>query len=130
LLGNPGFETGTAAPWTATSSASSNRIINDSSTEPPHGGSWDAWLDGHGTATTDTPSQTVTLPTGCSTYQLSYWLHIDTAETTTSKAYDTMSVEILNGSGNVLGTVASYSNLSYNTGYTSFVVDDTAINVS
>ena len=153
LLGNPGFETGTAAPWTVSAS-----VIADNSKEPPHSGTWDAWLDGYGKATTDTLSQTVTLPTGCSTYQLGYWLHIDTAETSTTKAYDTMTVQVLNSSGTVLGTVATYSNLNHNTGYTqhtaslsayagqtvtlkftgvedaeyqtSFVVDDTAINVS
>jgi Putative Ig domain len=79
LLGNPGFETGTAPPWTAASG-----VIADSSKEPPHSGSWDAWLDGYGTTTTDTLAQTVTLPSGCATDSLSFWLHIDTAETTTT----------------------------------------------
>ena len=153
LLGNPGFETGSASPWTASSG-----VISDSSSEPPHTGSWDAWLDGYGTTHTDTLSQSVTLPSGCTTYQLSYWLHIDTAETTTSTAYDTLTVQVLNSSGTVLATLATYSNLNHNTGYaqhtaslsgyagqtitlkftgtedstkqTSFVLDDTAINVS
>jgi hypothetical protein len=153
LLGNPGFETGTAPPWTATTGVISNR-----STEAPHGGSWDAWLDGHGTTRTDTLSQAVAVPTGCASYRLSFWLHIDTAETTTSTAYDTLTVQVLNGSGTVLGTLATYSNLNHITGYaqhtadlsgyagtnitlrftgsedytkqTSFVVDDVAIDVS
>jgi Putative Ig domain/PLD-like domain len=153
LLGNPGFETGTASPWTAAAS-----VISDSSTEPPHSGTWDAWLDGYGATHTDTLSQTVTLPAGCTTYQLGFWLHIDTAETSTSTAYDTMTVQLLNSSGTVLTTLATYSNLNHNTGYaqhtfsvasyagqsvtlkftgtedytkqTSFVVDDTALNVS
>ena len=153
LLGNPGFETGTAAPWTASSG-----VISDHSEEPPHTGSWDAWLDGYTKATTDTLSQAVTLPTGCSTYALSYWLHIDTSETTTTKAVDTLTVQLLNSSGTVLTTLATYSNLNAATGYvqysfsvasyagqavtlkftgvqagstkTSFVVDDTALNVS
>ena len=154
LLGNPGFETGTAAPWTVSDAS----VINNSSSEPAHSGSWDAWLDGYGTTHTDTLAQTVTLPSGCSSYQLSYYLHVDTAETSTSKAYDTMTVQLLNSSGTVLTTLASYSNLSAATGYTqhsfsrsgyagqtvtlkftgtedyeyqtSFVVDDTALNVS
>ncbi len=71
----------TAAPWTASSG-----VIADNSKEPPHSGSWDAWLDGYGKTTTDTLSQTVTLPSGCTTYSLSFWLHIDTAETTTTTA--------------------------------------------
>jgi PKD repeat protein len=153
LLGNPGFETGTAAPWSATPG-----VINDNTQEPPHSGSWDAWLDGYGYSHTDTLSQTVTLPTGCSSYTLSFWLHIDTAETTTTTAYDTLKVQVLNGSGTVLSTLHTYSNLDHNTGYaqhsfslsayagqkitlkftgsedyeyqTSFVIDDTAINVS
>jgi hypothetical protein len=153
LLGNPGFETGTAAPWTASSG-----VISDNSKEPPHSGSWDAWLDGYGKTTTDTLSQAVTLPSGCTTYSLSYWLHIDTAETTKTTAYDTLKVQLLNSSGTVLATLATFSNLNAATGYqqytynlsayageavtlkftgaedseyqTSFVVDDTALNVS
>ena len=153
LLGNPGFETGTAAPWSATSG-----VISDHTQEPPHSGTWDAWLDGYGTTHTDTLSQTVTLPTGCTNYNLSFWLHIDTAETTTTTVFDTLKVQILNSSGTVLSTLHTYSNLDHITGYaqhsfslsayagqkitlkftgsedfelqTSFVIDDTAINVS
>ena len=153
LLGNPGFETGTAAPWTA-----STGVIADNAKEPPHAGKWDAWLDGYGKATTDTLTQTVTLPSGCSGYQLGFWLHVDTAETSTTKAFDTLQVQVLNSSGTVLGTLATFSNLNAATGYvqhaydlsaysgqtvtlrftgtedselqTSFVIDDTAVNVS
>jgi PLD-like domain/Putative Ig domain len=153
LLGNPGFETGTAAPWTASSG-----VISNHTQEPPRTGSWDAWLDGYSSARTDTLSQTVTLPSGCGTYQLSFWLHIDTAQTTTTAANDTLTVQILSSSGTVLGTLATFSNLNHNTGYlqhaydlspyagqpitlkltgtqasatqTSFVIDDTALNVS
>jgi hypothetical protein len=153
LLGNPGFETGTAAPWTTSSG-----VINNSSSEPPHSGSWDAWLDGYGTTHTDTLSQSVTIPSNCTTATLSFWLHIDTAETSTTTAYDTLKVQLLNSAGTVLTTLATYSNLNHNTGYaqhsfslssyigqtitlkftgaedstlqTSFVIDDNAINVS
>ncbi len=153
LLGNPGFETGTAAPWSTGSS-----VISNSSSEPPHSGSYDAWLDGYGSTHTDTLSQAVKLPTGCSNYNFSFWLHIDTAETSTTTAYDTLKVQVLNSSGTVLGTLATYSNLNHNTGYTqhsfslasyagqtvtlkftgaedfeyqtSFVIDDTAVDVS
>jgi hypothetical protein len=147
LLGNPGFEAGTS-PW----SASTSGLISNRSSEPPHGGSWDAWLDGHGSTRTDTLAQAVTLPTGCSGYSLSFWLHIDTAETTTTTAYDKLRVQI--GST----TLATYSNLDKGAGYvqksfnlanyagqtvtlkftgtedsslqTSFVIDDTALTVS
>ncbi len=153
LLGNPGFETGTAAPW-----STSTGVINKSATEPPRTGTWDAWLDGYGTTHTDTLSQTVTLPAGCTSYQLSFWLHIDTAETSTTTAFDTLTVQVLNSAGTVLSTLSTFSNLNHNTGYaqhsfslasfagqtvtlkftgsedfelqTSFVIDDTAINTS
>jgi hypothetical protein len=150
VLLNPGFESGNTA-WSASSS-----VITNATAEPAHSGSYKAWLDGYGTATTDTLSQTVTIPAGCAA-TFSYWLHIDTAETG-STAYDTLKVQVLNSSGTVLATVGSYSNVDHNTGYaqhtvdlsqwagqtvtlkftgvegsklqTSFVVDDTALNVS
>ncbi len=152
LLGNPGFETGTASPWTT-----STGVVSNHTQEPPHSGTWDAWLDGYGTTHTDTLSQTVTLPTGCSSYNFSFWLHVDTAETTTTTVYDTLKVQVLNSSGTVLSTLHTYSNLDHLTGYaqhsfslsayagqkitlkftgaedfelqTSFVIDDTALNV-
>jgi hypothetical protein len=153
LLGNPGFENGAStAPWTASSG-----VIDNSSGEPAHTGSWKAWLDGYGTTHTDTVQQTVTLPAGITTATLSFWLHVDTAETSTTNAYDTLTVQVRNASGTVLATLATYSNLNANSGYvqktfdvssfkgqtiqvylvgaedgslqTSFVVDDFALNV-
>ncbi|MFD8079831.1 putative Ig domain-containing protein [Streptomyces sp. NPDC059718] len=145
-LGNPGFETGTASPWTATTG-----VINNSSSEPAHSGSWDAWLNGFGSIHTDTLSQSVTIPAGCAA-TLSFYLHIDTAEVTTSTAFDKLTVQV--GST----TLATYSNVNAASGYvqksfnlssfagqtvtlkftgtedsslqTSFVIDDTAVNVS
>ncbi|GIH20127.1 putative Ig domain-containing protein [Rugosimonospora africana] len=146
LIGNAGFESG-STPWTATSG-----VIGASSGQSAHGGTRFAWLDGYGSTHTDTLAQTVTLPADCTTATLTYWLHIDTAETTTTTAYDTLTVQV----GTT--TVASYSNLNKATGYqqrtvdvsgfagqtvtlkytgtedsgaqTSFVLDDVALNVS
>src|SRR5205085_2640899 len=39
-------------------------------------------------------------------------------ETTSSTRYDTLSVQVLNSAGTVLATLATYSNLDHNTGYT------------
>jgi hypothetical protein len=147
ILGNPGFETGSAAPWTASSG-----VVDSSSGEAAHSGSWKAWLDGYGSTHTDTLSQSVTVPSSCTSATLTYWLHIDTAETTTATAYDKLTVQ----AGST--TLASYSNLNAASGYaqksvsltpyigqtvtlkftgtedsglqTSFVLDDTAVNVS
>jgi hypothetical protein len=152
LLGNNGFESG-GTTWSASSG-----VITNSGDETARSGSYYAWLDGYGKATTDTLSQSVTIPSGCTTAALSFYLHIDTAETTTSTAYDTLKVQVVNGSGTVLGTLATYSNLNAASGYTkrsfslagyagqtvtlkftgtegsmlqtSFVVDDTALDVA
>ncbi|HZN20020.1 MAG TPA: S8 family serine peptidase, partial [Micromonosporaceae bacterium] len=151
-LANPGFESG-ATGWTATAG-----VIGQwgGSGQPPRSGTWNAWLAGYGTTHTDTLSQAVALPSGCTSYSLSFWLHIDTAETTTTIAYDTLRVQVI--AGGVTTTLATYSNLNKAAGYqlrsfnvaqwagqsitlrftgtedwslqTSFVIDDTALNVS
>ncbi|CAN5143704.1 hypothetical protein BH20ACT5_BH20ACT5_03250 [soil metagenome] len=147
LLGNPGFESSSAAPWTATAG-----VIDSSSGQPPRSGSKKAWLNGYGRTHTDTLSQTVSIPAGCTTATFSFWLRITTAETTTTIAYDKLTV----AAGST--TLATYSNLNKNSTYTqksfslsgfagqtvtlkftgaedsslatSFVIDDTALNVS
>jgi hypothetical protein len=153
LLGNPGFESGaTTAPWTTTSG-----VADSGSAEAAHSGSWKAWMNGYGSAHTDSILQTVTIPASTTTATLSFYLHIDTAETGTT-AYDTLKVQIRNSSGAVLATLATYSNANAATGYsqksfnvstykgqtiqvylvgvedassqTSFVVDDFALNVN
>ncbi|MBV8202611.1 MAG: hypothetical protein JOZ15_18505 [Acidobacteria bacterium] len=152
LLLNPGFESG-AVSWTSTPSV----IGQNGPSEPAHSGTWDAWLDGYGTTHTDTLMQQVTIPSTITTATLSFWLHIDTAETTTTQAFDVLQVQIRNSSGTVLATLATFSNLNAASGYqqhsydvsaykgqtiqvfltgtedaslqTSFVVDDFALNV-
>jgi len=116
LLGNTGFESGTASPWTISSG-----VLCSNSTcsgETAHAGTWFAWLDGYGSTHTDTVSQSVAIPSGKSTATLQYYLHIDTAETTTSTAYDKLTVQVLNSSGTVLATLATFSNLNAASGYT------------
>jgi len=112
LLANPGFESGTAS-WTATSGV----IGTATAGEPAHTGNWRAWLDGYGTTHTDTLYQQVLIPSSFATATLTFWLHIDTAETTTTVAYDTLKVQIRNPSGTVLATLATLSNLDAAPGY-------------
>ncbi|HEX7130142.1 MAG TPA: protease pro-enzyme activation domain-containing protein [Rhodanobacteraceae bacterium] len=153
LLGNPGFETGSASPWTM----SSGTLCDSSCGESPHGGTYYAYLDGYGSSHTDNVSQTVAIPSGKTSATLSFYLHVDTAETTSTSKYDKLYVRLYNSSGSLLKTLATYSNLNHNTGYaqhsfnlgayigqtvtikftgtedgslqTSFVIDDTALNV-
>ncbi|MFF1481144.1 M1 family aminopeptidase [Streptomyces sp. NPDC058301] len=147
VVTNGGFESGTS-PW----SQSQAGLITSRAGQSAHGGTTYAWLNGVGSTHTDTLSQSVTIPSGCSTATLTFWLHIDTAETTSSTVYDKLTAKI--GST----TLATYSNLNKNTGYlqksfdvssfagqtvnvaftgtedsslqTSFVIDDVALNTS
>jgi hypothetical protein len=121
LLGNAGFENGAtnSAPWTATASV----IDSNSTSEPAHSGSWKAWLNGYGSAHTDTLLQSASIPSAATSASLSFWLHIDTTETTTTRAYDTLAVQVRNSSGTVLATLATYSNLNAASGYAKFSFD-------
>ncbi|MFB6661444.1 M4 family metallopeptidase [[Kitasatospora] papulosa] len=140
LLTNPGFESGNTG-WT------NSDVINNDGREPAHGGSYTAWLNGWGSAHTDTLSQTVTIPAGCKA-TLTFYLHIDTAEIYAG-VYDKLTLTA--GSK----TLATYSNADAANGYakksldlsslagqtvtlkftgvedaylaTNFVVDDTAL---
>ncbi|SEG17015.1 Putative Ig domain-containing protein [Actinacidiphila yanglinensis] len=145
LLSNPGFESG-ATGWTTSSG-----VIDNSTDAPAHSGSYKAWLDGYGTTHTDTVSQSVTIPATCTSASLSFYVYISTDETG-STAYDKLTV----AAGST--TVATYSNVNATSGYvlktvnlssqigktftlkftgtedsslaTSFLLDDTAVNVS
>jgi hypothetical protein len=146
LLTNPGFESGNTG-WTASSG-----VIDSSSGAPAHSGSYKAWLDGYGTTHTDTLSQSVTIPASCTSANLTFYVYISTQETTSSSAYDKLTV----AAGST--TLATYSNLNATSGYvqkslslnsfigktvtlkftgaedvtlaTSFLIDDTAVNAS
>ncbi|RPF37477.1 M1 family metallopeptidase [Streptomyces sp. TLI_185] len=115
VVTNGGFESGTS-PWTQ----SSTSVITSRSGQTAHGGTSYAWLDGTGGTHTDTLSQSVTIPSGCSTATISFWLHIDTTETTSSIAYDKLTAKI----GGT--TLATYSNLDKNTGYVKKTLDVSA----
>jgi len=112
LLANTGFES--TASWTASSGVI---CATGCSGQSAHGGAGFAWMDGYGSAHTDTLSQAVTVPSGHTSGTVQYYLHIDTAETTTSTAYDKLTVGLYSGS-TLIRTLATFSNLNKNTGYT------------
>ena len=152
LFANPGFESGNNGAWTITAG-----VIDSSASPAAHSGAWKAWLDGYGTTHTDYAYQTVTIPSTATSATLTFWLRITTSETTTTVAYDKMWVQILNTAGTVIAQSNPYSNLNANSAYaqqsfnlsayigqtvrvrfygtedsslqTSFLIDDTALNV-
>ncbi len=147
---NPGFEEGHSV-WQMTPDV----IGQHSPYQPPRTGAYNAWLLGYGLSTYDVLQQTVTLPAGCSSYTLSFWMHIDTAEYE-GIAFDGIRVQAIVGSTTT--TLATWTNLHAAPGYvqrtvnlsafagqtillrfyatedwslqTSFVIDDTELNVS
>jgi hypothetical protein len=117
LIGNPGFESGTASPWTE----STDIVVHETAAQSAWGGSWMAWLGGQGVTETDTLSQTVSIPSDCASARLSFWLHIGTAER--SHTNDTMTVTLQSPSGSVLATLATYSNREAASGYQQHTFD-------
>jgi len=133
-------------------------IDGSTSGSAPRTGSFKAWLDGYGTTHTDDLFQNVTIPAGACSATLSFWLKITTAETTTTTAFDKLTVTVRNTAGTVLATLATYSNLNKSSVYvqksfdltsfkgqtvriqfhgtedvslqTSFFIDDTALTVT
>jgi len=120
LLANRGFESGNVT-WVATAG-----VVTNSTGQTPRSGSWYAWLDGYGTTHTDTLYQQITVPSSATSVTLSFWLKINTAETTTTTAFDTLRVQVRNSSNTVLSTLATYSNLNATTGYVLKTFDLTA----
>ncbi|MGW7018991.1 M28 family peptidase [Streptomyces decoyicus] len=110
LMANGGFENGTT-PWTGDTGA-----IGAHAGQSAHGGSRFAWLGGYGRSATESLSQSVTVPAGCSKATLTYWLHIDTDESD-RVAYDTFKVKV--GST----TLTTLSNTDASSGYTQRTVD-------
>ncbi|MFC5510785.1 CehA/McbA family metallohydrolase [Massilia jejuensis] len=117
LLLNPGFESG-AVSWSGGSG-----IINNATTTPARSGSWKAKLAGTGATRTDNLYQQVAIPAGAASATLSFWLQVQSAETTTSTAYDTLKVQVRNSGGTILATPATYSNLNKASSYTQRSVD-------
>jgi hypothetical protein len=110
-LGNAGFESGTAAPWTVSDAS----IVHNGTSKPARTGTWDAWLGGYGRSATDTLTQSVTIPTGCKA-TLKFWMAIDSREGT-SVAYDKLTVKA--GSA----ALATWSNRNKGGGYIERTVD-------
>jgi len=110
---NGGFESGVTG-WAGTTGAIGAWA---GSGEVPFEGSQFAYLGGNGAAATESLTQAVVLPSTATAATLSFALHIDTAETTTSTIYDKLVVTVKSSTGAVLGTLATYSNLNKASGY-------------
>jgi hypothetical protein len=101
LIVNGGFETG-IPPWVMSGAIRSTGAF-------PHSGVAYSILGG-GNNNSHTEYQQITIPAGCSK-NLSFWLNITSAETTTTTQFDRIFIEVRNTSGTLLATLATFSNL-------------------
>jgi hypothetical protein len=103
VIANGGFESGSAS-WTESSSGGYELI----DTTRHHTGSYSAYLAGYNNAV-DSIYQTVSIPAGATSANLSYWSYMTSSEGT-GVAYDYMYVEVRSTSGALLGTLKTQSN--------------------
>jgi Zn-dependent metalloprotease len=111
LLKNPGFESG-AVSWTGTTG-----VI---STGNARTGSYKAYFGGNGSTASENLVQSISIPATASSATLTFWVSISTAETT-STVYDTLKVQVIDGT--TTSTRATYSNLNKSSGYVQKTVD-------
>lgn len=109
---NGGFESGTTG-W----KASSGVIGQWGNAAPPYAGTWDAWLCGSSApaGSTSTLSQSVAVPATVTRATLAFYLHIN--GTPYARNGGTFKVSLLNASGSVLATLASYTSAQAASGY-------------
>ncbi len=105
LIVNGGFESGTA-PWTFSGAVRSTGGF-------PHSGVAYAILAGVNNAN-HTVRQTITIPAATSP-NLTFWLNITSAETTTTTQFDRIFIEVRSNTGTLLATLATFSNLDKGT---------------
>jgi hypothetical protein len=114
VLANPGFETGSVKPWSATAGV----LAKTKRGARPQAGSWLARLDGYGAAHTDTLAQTVTIPAGCKNAVLTYWVEVRSSLTNkTQQAENTLVLDVVNGAGQVVKTAAVATAANNGTSY-------------
>ncbi|MGF1427643.1 Ig domain-containing protein [Kitasatospora sp. LaBMicrA B282] len=116
---DPGFENGSAdvdhTVMTDAWSPSGYNVITPSSLHAPHSGSWYAWLGQDTNA--DSISASLNTYPGYTSANFSFWLNVDTTNTSTS-APDTLSlVASSQYSGQQLGVVKTWSSQNPTNGY-------------
>ncbi len=105
LLVNGSFET-SVAPWVMSGTGALYTAIGNY----PQTGTGYIYFGGANSVTGQNYQQ-ITIPSGGAP-NLSFYLNVTSAETTTTTQYDKLNVEIRNSTGTLLGTLATFSNLN------------------
>lgn len=105
LLINGGFE-GSASPWVGSGSG----YFYTNNGNYPHGGTGYIYFGVYNSRSGQAYQQVSIPSTAAGT--LTFWLNVQSSETTTSTQYDKLFVEVRNTAGSLLATLATYSNLN------------------
>ena len=108
LLVNGGFET-SASPWVG----SGTGYFYTNAGTYPHGGTSYIYF-GVNNSVSGQSYQQVAIP-ATATGTFTFWLNVTSSETTTTTQYDKLFVEVRDTAGNLLTTLATYSNLNKGT---------------
>jgi xanthomonalisin len=122
LLANGDFDTGPGVPWVE---AGPFPLIVEASSLPggaaPHSGMYASWLGGV-LDTNDSLQQAVLVPSLVTGLTLTGQRQIQTAEVTTSIAFDTVSVTLRTTTGGLIASLAIWSNLDASSGWVPFTL--------
>jgi hypothetical protein len=112
LLANGGFERHGRKPWVT----SPYVVTKAASRIPAHSGKRLAWLAGYGTKITQRISQRVSIPAGCTSATLTFWLQVSSTARK-ARAADTLTLQAVSAAGQALATLATFSNRDAGQGY-------------
>ena len=107
LVQNGGLESGNVI-WTEWSVSDYNIIGPANQGYYPHSGAWSAWFGGYDDAD-DRLYQTISIPPGVSSAQLTVYLYVETIDSLEDE-YDDFHVELQDGAGNTLQSFLSANN--------------------
>ncbi|HNX48901.1 MAG TPA: pre-peptidase C-terminal domain-containing protein, partial [Thermoanaerobaculaceae bacterium] len=126
-LANGSFESitssGNTAPdgsWTRSAYTGTSFSVLTAAGANPHGGTDYATTGQYASSSQTLDSALVTLPSTATSATLSFWVSIVTAETSTT-AYDTLKIQLVNSSGTVLATLATLSNANKTSSASTYV---------
>jgi Zn-dependent metalloprotease len=119
LVRNGSFEKGYGVGWSNTTGMQIGTILGQTAFD----GTKMAKFCGTGSKMSVGLFQSITIPANTPSATLSYALHIETKDTSTSVASDTLAVQVRNSSGAILNTLVTYSNLNAATGYKVYNLD-------
>jgi hypothetical protein len=135
LLQNPVFDlTPMGVHWVQQTIDSAYPLVTGDDGVPEHTAPFKVWLGGlegvnyNSSSVTDVLYQDVSVPAGTTALRLTGYYEVRTAETTTTMAYDSAVVALVQTNGTPIATVRSLSNLTPTTAWTAF--DHTFANAS